>query len=165
MTQEEWRPVVGYEGHYEVSSAGRVRSLYFDPPRPIATFLDKDGYPRLHLNKNRERRGFRLHRIVCEAFNGPSNPLHNEAAHLDGNRANASAENLKWVSKVENHSHKRRHGTHQAGEACPSAKLTEDAVRAIRATRSPYKELAARFGVTTHAIEDVKRGRNWRHVR
>jgi hypothetical protein len=162
---KDWRPVVGYEGIYEISSDGQVRSHYFEPPKILATFLDKDGYPRLHLNRNGKRRGHRLHRLVCEAFHGPSNPLHNEAAHLDGNRANAKADNLKWVSKLENHSHKRHHGTHQAGEACPSAKLTEEAVRAIRASRAPYKNLAAQFGVTTHAIEDVKRGRNWRHVR
>jgi hypothetical protein len=85
-------------------------------------------------------------------------------AHLDGNRANPRADNLKWVSKVENRSHRKLHGTECDGEHHPIAKLREQDVIEIRQSTLTYKELAAKFGVSRHAIESVKRRRNWKHV-
>lgn len=113
---EEWRPVPDYDGLYEVSNFGRVRSMYWSPPRLLALTTDQSGYLVVQMNRKGRRRPYTVHRLVCRAFHGSGDPLHNEAGHLDGNRRNARADNLKWVSKVENHSHKRLHGTHQAGD-------------------------------------------------
>lgn len=161
--REEWRPVLGYEGLYEVSNYGRVRSLYRGGAilRPWA---NKDGYPLIALNRDGARKTYQLHRMVCRVFHGEPTLLHNEAAHLNGDRADASAANLKWVSKVENHSHKRLHGTHQAGEKHPRAKLTEANVIAIRHASQPYGILAARYGVSWRTISDIKCGKRWRCV-
>lgn len=161
---EDWRPVVGYEGRYEVSSLGRVRSLFGEQPRLLAPDLFKDGYLRIALNRDGKRTSFLLHRVVALAFHpGGRNVLHNEVAHLDGIRTNAAAANLKWVSRVENHSHKRLHGTHQAGDNAGNRTLTSQQVAAIRLSKgvSTASQLGQQHGVSRHTIYDIWQGKKW----
>lgn len=161
---EEWRPVPGYERLYEVSSLGRLRSLRLRPPRVLVATPNADGYPIVQLC-NGGRKIMKLHRVVALTFHGEmQNALHCEVAHLDGVRDNARADNLKWVSKVENHSHKRLHGTHQAGERHPRAKLTEANVIAIRRAAQPYGALAEKYGVSYYTIYDIKSGKSWKSL-
>ncbi len=161
---EEWRAVVGFEGRYEVSDLGRVRRIGNAPRTPTP---NHDGYPEVCFWVDGKVRNFKVHRLVCRAFHGPDNILHNEVAHLDGSRDNARADNLKWASKVENHHHKRLHGTHQAGENHPSAKLTTvQVMQALEmlASGTSTTSIAAMFGVSAAAIDDIKRRRRWRHI-
>jgi hypothetical protein len=156
---EEWRQIDGFAG-YEISSEGNVRSLHFSRPRRLSAWFDKDGYPCVTLGVG-QRRYRRVHRLVAIAFHGAKrNALHREAAHLDGDRTNCRSDNLQWVSKRENHSHKLRHGTHQSGENHPRAKLTYDQVGRIRTRYASAPQLAKDFGVSRHTIYDI-----WRHVR
>jgi hypothetical protein len=166
---EEWRPLPDYEGLYEVSNLGRVRSLHERHKEPRLCFIGTDscGYLTVGLNRAGKRTTRTVHRLVCRAFHGEQpNPLHNEVGHLDGNRTNARADNLKWVSKRENHSHRRLHGTAHIGSAHPRALLSEADVTKIcqllmvRSARS----VADQFGVSSSAIEDIRSGKNWRHV-
>jgi hypothetical protein len=168
---EEWRDIPGYEGRYQVSDAGRVRSLLRTQPLILKPHGDGSGYPRVGFvtpgaGPLRERlRHFRVHRLVAEVFHADKrNALHNEVAHLDGSRTNARADNLKWVSKVENRSHRKIHGTETNGERHGNSKLTEEAVRHIRSTSDSRSKLAALYGVTAWAIDDVRKRRNWRHI-
>jgi hypothetical protein len=163
---EEWRAVPGYEGLYEVSNLGCVRSLRFDPPRQIRTGPDKDGYPLVWLFRDGKRSGRYLHRIVCCVFHGDKrNALHKEVAHLDGCRTNARADNLKWASKVENHFHMREHGTHPAGDNHPQRKLSSADVATIRtraaAGEKPY-HLAREYGISGVHARNIVRGERWR---
>lgn len=104
---EEWRPVAGHEGVYEVSSAGRVRSL---PRIDARGHLRKgkylrplygDRYPICALYVHGIRKPIKIHRLVALAFvpNPDGKP---EVNHIDGNTCNASAENLEWVTRREN---------------------------------------------------------------
>ena len=163
---EEWRPIPWIVDCYEVSNLGRVRSMARRTPRILKPYPDKDGYPVIALWKRPIRRQANVHRLVAEMFLADKkNALHCEVAHLDGDRKNCRADNLKWVSKVENQSHKLAHGTHLAGERHPQAKLTEKDVLAIRASGDSLRKLASAFGVSTYTIDDIKRNRRWRHVR
>jgi hypothetical protein len=111
------------------------------------------------------RKTIPLHRLVALTFlPDGKNILHNEVGHLDGNRANAAASNLKWVSKIENHFHRRAHGTHPAGEQHPRAKLTDEQVRVIRQRRASSAELAAIYGVSQSSIFGIWQRRRWAHV-
>lgn len=175
---EEWRPCPGHEGRYEVSSFGRLRSL----PRVescanghrvvsggiLNPMLSKDGYPQVSLRIGGKLRTMQVHRLICRAFHGEQpNPLHKEVCHLDGCRTNARADNLKWVSRGENISHKTVHGTNPTGERHPQAKLKTEQVAAIKArllARESCAKLAREYGVSAHCIDSIKRGRNWRHV-
>jgi hypothetical protein len=161
---EIWLAVVGFEGFYEVCSGGAVRSLRYDPPKIICATLDKDGYPTVRLFKFGRRTTIKLHRVVCQAFNGPGNALHNEVAHLDGDRGNANAANLKWVSRAENCSHKRRHGTHQVGDSAGNRILSSSQVAKIRQRRATAEVLGQQYGVSRHTIYDIWRGRRWVNV-
>lgn len=115
-----WRPVVGFEGRYEVSAAGSVRSYVYgrDPskPRRITGYINKWGYRRVRLTDGNGRRIERpVHQLVLEAFEGPRPgpwPAY-EARHLDGNPLNNRwPSNLAWGTKLENADDRRRHGTH-----------------------------------------------------
>ncbi len=168
VPDEQWRPVPLMEmaDLYEVSNFGRIRSLHHAPPKIIAGGRDKDGYPIALLYRNKARRAVGVHRLVCAAFNGPPNILHCEAAHLDGDRGNARADNLKWVSKGENHYHRRLHGT-SAGERHPRAKLTRPQALEVR-RRSRCGEsasyLAREFSISSTTVSDIRDGRRWKHL-
>lgn len=97
---EEWRPVAGFEGLYEVSNIGRVRSLtrYKKVIKPIIT---NTGYFQYQLWHNGVCRTGLAHRLVAQAFvpNTDHKPIVN---HIDENKLNNSADNLEWVSHIEN---------------------------------------------------------------
>lgn len=100
QTQEEiWKDVVGYEGLYQVSNIGRVRSLGHDKwhkGRILKPIIDgKGAYFYVGLFKNGKRKGESIHRIVATAFipNPKNLPCVN---HKDENKQNNKAENLEW---------------------------------------------------------------------
>lgn len=158
-----WLPIPGLEGRYEVSREGDIRSVGSDKVR--SAYRDSDGYLRVSVHTVNGPRSISVHRAVAKAFHGHRrNVLHCEVAHVDGDRANPRAGNLKWVSKVENMSHKRRHGTAQAGEKHPRAKLTDEQVRTIRTRYANSKETARDFGISRHAVFDIWQGKRWAHV-
>jgi len=97
---EEWRPVVGFEGLYEVSNIGRVRSLtrYKKVIKPIIT---NSGYYQYQLWHNGVCRVGLAHRLVAQAFipNVDNKPIVN---HIDEDKLNNSVENLEWTTHIEN---------------------------------------------------------------
>lgn len=105
--------MLGFEGFYEVSDDGLVRSL----PRPatagrvLKPWVTKSGY--LTVKLWRENRGVPrgIHILVCEAFHGPR-PDGLETRHLDGNQLNNVVGNLCWSTRLENMRDQLRHGTH-----------------------------------------------------
>lgn len=157
---ENWRAVPDFEGLYEVSDLGRVRSVVRNAI--LATWLDQDGYPAVTVCKNGRKSNAKLHRWVALAFHGSKrNALHREVAHLDNDRANPLASNLQWVSHVENHFHRRAHGTSPVGERHPRAKLTEKQVIEIRKRQGTAPQMAERYGVSRHTIYDIWQGKRW----
>jgi hypothetical protein len=94
---EGWRPVHGYAGFYEVSNLGRIRSAATARVLSLDG-TDKDGYPVVSLNRFGVRKTHALHRLVALSFHGDKcNALHNEVAHLDGDKTNPRSDNLKWA--------------------------------------------------------------------
>ena len=97
---EVWRPIPNYEGFYEVSNMGKVRSVY-RYRHILKPMISNTGYERVDLFKNKHRRQFSVHRLVAMAFidNPNAKPFVN---HKDENKLNNSADNLEWVTHVEN---------------------------------------------------------------
>lgn len=159
---EEWREIIGLEG-YEVSSLGRVR-LAGAAPRALA--IDHKGYPRVNIRG----KGYKVHRLVCATFHGPQMEGC-EVGHLNGDRADARACNLAWVTRSENTKHSIVHGTYKRpqpprGEAHPHAKLTAGQAREIReksAAGQSRRALAREYGVSTTQIHRIATGEKW-HV-
>ena len=164
---EQWRAVPDFDGYYEVSDAGRVRSTHArwkDRPKILRLKLDECGYPEVCLCVNGKPKNICVHRLVALAFHGVKrNALHREVAHLDGVKTNNSAANLKWVSHAENMAHKRKHGTAK-GSRHPGAKLTEADVLRIKTRYARRSEIASDFGISVHTVSDIWRGRRWSHL-
>ena len=100
---EIWRPVAGYGGRYEVSSMGRVRSLYNKRGKPLAeplimkTYVEKSsGYVRITMWMNGNRKHFDVHRMVLETFCGAA-PEGCECDHINADRTDNRLENLRWL--------------------------------------------------------------------
>lgn len=101
MKKEYWKPVVGYEGLYEVSNWGRVKSIKFGRERILKPGTNNRGYLFVNLCKNGKKKNFRVHRLVAEAF--IPNPYNlPEVNHKDENKLNNNAENLEWCDRKFN---------------------------------------------------------------
>jgi hypothetical protein len=166
---EEWRPVVGYEKLYEVSSLGRVRTLGGGKARTHGRILKASvgttGYLRVALSACNVAITRKVHRLVAEAFLGPPPPgayvLHN-----DGNPQNNTPANLRYGDARSNLADAIAHGVWQParGEASGTAKLTAEIVRAVRRSPEDAATLARRYGVNAKTLWAAKNGRTWKHV-
>lgn len=174
---EEWRAVVGFEGAYEVSDMGRVRSIprvASDGRRLTGRVLrplpHPYGYAMAALCRAGEYRKHLVHRLVLEAFVGPA-PDGEEGCHGDGNPANNALTNLRWDTRRGNMADAVRHGTMRPGlvpgERNGMSKLNASDVRAMRSMRArgaKYSEIGGRFGVSDVQAGNVCSGRSWAHV-
>lgn len=108
---EEWRPVIGYEGRYDVSDRGRVRSLLHGSPLLMKLIPSNKGdYLRVQLWKDGRGKTQWVHRLVLEAFIGPR-PDGMVTRHLDGHSRDNGRENLMWGTQKQNIADKKTHGT------------------------------------------------------
>lgn len=107
---EIWKPVKGYEKYLAVSNMGRVKSFMRDPDGNILKMQpDKKGYLRLRCTIERNKVCFKVHRLVAEHFveNPEGKPQVN---HKDTNKQNNRADNLEWVTNIENAHHAIENG-------------------------------------------------------
>lgn len=100
--QEEWRPVPGHEGLYEVSSLGRVKSFVTSNPKIISGSKDKDGYIKIGLKDHEGNlKWYQIHRLVGVAF--IPNPENKETInHLNECKNDNRVSNLEWATRKEN---------------------------------------------------------------
>ncbi len=167
-TQTEiWKPVVGYEGLYEVSNKGRVMSYRRTTgPRILAQGKTRKGYMQCDLRKDGVMKHRVVHRLVAIAFIGD---LPGQVNHKDGRKDNNDLSNLEIVTALENNHHSWRIGlcTSRKGVDHPIAKLNDEKVRAIRELyRQGLRaaQLSGQFGVSISLINYVVRGKIWKHV-
>jgi hypothetical protein len=115
MIREEWRSIRGYEGMYEISNLGRVKSL---PRKYVKGGIRKKvickGYELVGLWKGEENYNAKVHRLVAEAFlpNPDNKPFVN---HIDGNKRNNRIDNLEWCTPKENVAHATQTGLFKCG--------------------------------------------------
>lgn len=118
MTTESWRQVRGYEGYYEASDLGRVRSVErraangrLWPSVVLRPVAHPNGHLQVHLSRNNSKRTHWVHALILTAFAGPA-PEGTEALHRDGIPSNNTASNLRWGTHSENMHDQVRHGVH-----------------------------------------------------
>lgn len=97
---EFWKPIYGYEGLYEVSNFGRVKSVKFKKSRLKTLYKNEKGYLYTYLYKNGVREKLRIHRLVALAFipNPENKPTVN---HIDEDKSNNKVSNLEWATYKE----------------------------------------------------------------
>lgn len=109
---EIWRPVIGFEKFYEVSSLGRVRGLRRSTRKSktipafkiLAPRINRGGYVQHGLSEKGKSKNHRAHRLVAVAF--VDNPFnYTYVNHKDGNKTNNAADNLEWVTPSGNNKH------------------------------------------------------------
>lgn len=171
---ETWKAVVGFEGLYEVSDWGRVRSI--DRVRHVVRRLS-DGR---EVHSNRHLRGVMLkpgtvesghqlvvlgkgnsrlvHSLVLTAFVGPR-PAGSDSCHEDGDPANNNLLNLRWGTRSDNVRDMLSHGRTRSG-------LCTDDVARMKSMFSTMSnsQIADIFGITTGNVCSIRNGHTWRHV-
>lgn len=162
--QEIWKPVVGYEGHYEVSDLGQVRSLdrldargWRISGRILRPATDSKGYLQIGLWLDGQK-SFKVQRLVLAAFVGPC-PDGREAAHGNGVRIDNRLVNLRWATQEENEADKWIHGTMPTNSALCAGDI--DRIFDLHANRCTKVAIANRFGVTDTCIRNILNGKRW----
>lgn len=113
--EEIWKDIKGYEELYQVSNLGRVKSLsrfaynHFTKERIMTPIITKKGYLQIRIRANCKAKGFKIHRLVAEAFIPNPNGLP-QVNHIDGNKQNNCVDNLEWCTCKENMQHAVTHG-------------------------------------------------------
>lgn len=185
MENEEWRPVVGYEQFYEVSSLGRVRSFDREVNGKYGNVAIKKGkliqpmfshgkYHQVNLYCNGKNNTQKVHRLVAKAFlPNPNN--YDQVNHKNLIKTDNRVENLEWCSARQNMHHMMDNGKMAKGEGKKLAKLNESQVIEIRRIHSEnmcayrvkrglMQELSRRYNVSVSLIEKVVHRVNWKHI-
>jgi NUMOD4 motif/HNH endonuclease len=175
LLNEEWQPVVGYEGYYTVSNLGRVRSeqRYVtnnkDGGKRLVRSLilkqqkDINGYFVVCLYTSQKRKVCRVSILVAQAFVGPR-PIGLDVCHNDGNRANNLASNLRYDTRKGNMADALAQGTTCKGEKHGLSRLTEHQVRWIRQDPRTLDTIAHEYGISFQHVSQIKRRIRWQHV-
>lgn len=177
MSKKRWKDVVGYEGLYQISDCGDIKSLH----KTRGTYgrilkirkRGEDGYLGVVLCRDGERKDFLIHRLVLLAFNGPC-PIGMETRHINGNGTDNRINNLSWGTHSENMKDQVRHGTYiyARGSQSTRAILNEENIGQIRELLisgrdghfgKKYSQLtiAKMFNVSEQTICAIKKRRRW----
>lgn len=167
---EEWRSVTGFEGLYEVSNLGNVRTL--DSRHYLKNKnqkQNKDGHMRVWLSKGSYKKPFFVHRLVAEAFieNYENKPVVN---HLDGKPSNNNVYNLEWATRSENDLHAFRIGLRKPSCGGTSKKIfSVDRLGNIKrydSISSAARELGCSTGKLSHYLGKDKEcfGKYWKEL-
>lgn len=119
--QELFRNIEGYEGLYQVSNLGRVRSFKVYKGGKVLTLVQRKGYITVTLCKNGKSKIYSVHRLVAEAFI-PNPDSMREVNHIDGNKLNNDVSNLEWCTHLENMRHAFKSGLIERKPLTPEQK-------------------------------------------
>lgn len=178
--KESWHPVVGFEGLYEVSDLGNVRSLdrVVEICGPRGSYgqvkqgvvlrqrVNRYGYACVHLYKDKTSKNRPVHALVAEAFLGPR-PANNDVCHGTGGKTNNALSNLSYGSKKKNYGEdKLRDGKHCRGARNGShSGISEETVLAIYrdpdSGRGAMARIARKYKVTIQIVSHIRRGDRW----
>ena len=163
---EIWKDIAGYEGDYQVSNLGRVKSLY-KGERILKPKRHTGGYLQTALYRNSKADYRFIHRLVAEAF--ISNPENKPTVnHLDGDKTNNRTDNLEWSTQHENNQHAVTTGLVKSGGSDRRASVTNEIAQAIRTEFAPYDDecgltaLAKKYGLSLSVVFRIVHGERYK---
>ena len=164
--KEEWLPVVGWEGFYEVSNFGQVRSMSRKVTHKngfVQTIYEKIlkgtisfyGYRCVDLCRPGKRENSKVHRLVLSAFAAPQSAKI-DTRHLDGDRLNNKISNLKYGTRQDNINDTKKHGRIPNGERHWNSKLSDHEAVKIFKSKDRQVDLAKKYNVSHTTIYDIQ---------
>lgn len=179
MTEEIWKPIVGFEGYYEISNHGLIRGvdrcyeivkpgiapyLMRFKGRPIKRHLYRGRYSVNLPKRSKYTRQF-VAALVMEAFSGPR-PEGCYVCHRDGCSTNDHLDNLYYGTPKQNSDDARRHGTIVRGSKIPWSHLTECDVKEIRlnSVRMKQAEISEIYKISQTQVSRIINNKQWQHV-
>ena len=172
---EIWKPIDGYEGYYEVSTLGNVRSLERQvkhyrggtitlKSKMMKQTVDSYGYCCVNLSLDGKTKMTKVHRLVAEAYVDGKSEDKNLVCHKDGTRHNNLPDNLRWDTIYGNNSDRVVHGTSLLGSRNHNAILSESDIAEIKASPLSGPKEAKLRGVSSTTIYAIRNGETWSHV-
>lgn len=171
--KEIWKAIKGYNGLYEVSNKGRVRSWKNGPhePRDTPIIFKKraysSGYLYVQLSHLNKKKHDRIHRLVAKTFipNPENKPQVN---HKDGDKTNNNVYNLEWCTREENEKHALENGLKLMGEAHANSKLKRCEVLQIRSIYeqgwASLSEISKSYDIAVTTVSSIINRKSWKHV-
>jgi hypothetical protein len=164
---ENWKTIPGYEGLYEVSDLGRVRSFNrvdeLGRPRKgriLKPVVRENGRVSVTLCKNRKQKIRFVHALVLTTFVGAgSTGL--QCCHNNGNPSDNRVLNLRWGTALDNSNDRGNHQTTAVGERNGNRVLKESEVVIIANGSGVGTEMAHRFGISKATVSQIRTGRTW----
>ncbi len=164
---ENWKTIEGYDGFYQVSNFGNIKSLErlvdnhsgfkkLLKEKYLKTHISKTGYFVVDLKKEKQRKTFKIHRLIAMCF---IEKVYNKnyVNHKDGNKLNNSIDNLEWCTIKENNIHAEKLGLkNDSGVNNSKSKLKESDVVYIRKSNLKLKELALMFKMNESTISKIR---------
>lgn len=175
---EFFKDVIDYEGLYQISNFGNVKSLSRKikssrgfrvmRERILKPATDRKGYLAVSLTKNGKSKTIKVHSIVTLCFLGERKNNH-QVNHKDGNKQNNHLSNLEYCTRAENIQHAFDNGliTRKKGEEHFRSKLkNEDILKIRKMSKSGFsqRQISKLFSVNHNTIGSVLRGETWVHV-
>ena len=178
LMKEEWREIKGYEGYYEVSNIGNIRSIerYVNSKNKSIAFKKaksiksskRGDYISVKLSRENEEKTFSVHRLVALMFiPNPENKL--EVNHIDGNKLNNFFSNLEWCTRSENEIHSYKNGLQSGrkGSKHHFTNLKEDDIIQMFLDLNKgltRKEISIKYGLSYSNTCKILKGRTWGHI-
>ena len=171
MTKDIWRDVEGYEGLYQVSSEGRVKSLKRKRRRKerfLKPGMDKDGYLFVNLWAGGKQKNHKVHRLVCQAFHeNPGNKP--QVNHINEIKTDNRASNLEWCTYAENNNHGTRNERVAKAQSKPVAQYAQDGelIKIWPSTREAERQTGFRHGYIGQSANGKRKqayGFIWKYV-
>lgn len=172
---EQWVPIVFKEVDdapvYQVSNYGRLRSFQSGSEGKIIQGSVIQGYRSLNIRKKGKTLNRYIHKLVAEYFLAPGSLKQTYVLHIDHDKLNNHAQNLRWATQEEMIEH-NRNNPNVLNRIVPKRtrnyKLTETKVRIIkkllRNNKNRLKMIARQFGITHTQLNRIRSGENWKHV-
>lgn len=171
--KEVWKDIEGYEGRYQVSNLGRVKSLKRKVPNGENSFriikekiLKTSKKSNEYIKVNLSGKSYRVHRLVATAFiENPNN--YDEINHINGDKRDNRVKNLEWCTREYNMSFNKKLNVMPKGSEHKNSTITEQVAREIKILLNKghmQKDIANKFNTTVNIVSQINRGLTWKHI-
>lgn len=165
--EEIWKNIPRYEGLYQVSNLGRIKSFHYHKEKEILNLTKCKKYLQIKLSKNSITKIYKVHRLVLEAFVGPC-PEGMQCRHLDNNPINNNINNIEWSTHKINMQDRIKYKTTNTFIYENGCKLNKTKARLIKnllnSGKLTQKEIANQFNISQQTVSGIKNKKRWINI-